>query len=384
MFYTIVSFEIPAQHYIRIMFMRVFLMCCIGLVHSSAVSLAEIGLAGREQVVLAGAAARVGIDRAGGSIVDFRLADSEVTPLTWNYPEVGDRAPRTMGHFLCLDRWGNPSPQERENGMPFHGEASYIMWEVVSPPEKKGETITAVMSCELPLGGLRVMRMLVLNDTVPVLQVREEITNLNKLGRVYNMVQHATIAPPFLDRSVMVDSNAYRGFLGESSMPFPEEPVVYWPVMAYKGKLVDMRRFEGDHNPAVVSYVFADSLVNGWVTACNPAKGFLIGYIWERSEYPWLVFWRNAQNGEPAARGLEFGTTGLHLPFAELTEKGEVFGTPVFAYLDAGETVTKSYTAFLAEIPGDYRGVEEVSWRDGSIVIRERGAPRSDIILKLR
>ncbi len=366
------------------MCMRLFLMCCIGLVHSSAVSQAEIGLVGRDQVVLSGAAARVGVDRAGGSIVDFRLAGSEVTPLTWNYPEVGDRAPRTMGHFLCLDRWGSASPQESKNGMPFHGEASYIMWEVVSPPEKKGDMITAVMSCDLPLGGLQVMRTLSLHNTVPVLRVREEITNLNKLGRAYNIVQHATIALPFLDKSVLVDSNAFRGFVHDDHMTTPGEPVVYWPALVYEGKFVDLRRFEGDHNPPVVSYVFADSLVNGWVTACNPAKGFLIGYTWELSDYPWFVIWRNAQNSVPGALGLEFGSTGLGLPFSGLLDKGKVFDTPVFAYLDAGETVTKSYTAFLAEIPGDYHGVEEVSLRDGDIVIRERGAPRSDIILKLR
>ena len=41
-------------------------------------------------------------------------------------PEKGDTKPRTMGHFVCFDRWGQPSPSEIENGMPFHGEAAQV------------------------------------------------------------------------------------------------------------------------------------------------------------------------------------------------------------------------------------------------------------------
>ena len=42
------------------------------------------------------------------------------------------------------------------------------------------------------------------------IMVTEDVKNDNKLGRVYNMVQHATIGPPFLDENTLVDSNAAR------------------------------------------------------------------------------------------------------------------------------------------------------------------------------
>jgi hypothetical protein len=59
--------------------------------------------------------------------------------------------------------------------------------------------------------------------------VSETVTNRNKLGRVYNMVQHATIGPPFLDETTVVDSNAQHGFMQSSPLPNPEQLEIRWP-----------------------------------------------------------------------------------------------------------------------------------------------------------
>jgi hypothetical protein len=228
-------------------------------------------------------------------------------------------------------------------------------------------------------------RTMKLYEDAPVLMVEEEISNVNKLGRVYNIVQHPSIAPPFLDESVVVDTNAYKGYMQESPMPAPEEPVLYWPKLVYKGELADLRRLADNPDPSVVSLVFRDGVEYGWVTACNPGKGLLFGYLWKLSDYPWLNIWRNVQDGKPAARGIEFGTTGLHQPFGGLLAKGTIFDRPLYEYIDAGQTVVKSYTAFLSRIPRDYRGVGDVTFRDGRIVIQELGKDRKrDITLKIK
>ena len=343
------------------------------LLITSSHSRSETGLEGREQVILKGNTARVGVDIAGGSIVDFHLSDQGINPLTWNIPEKGDLKPLAIGHFICFDRWGQPSPQESKNGMPFHGEAATVEWKVLSQPLQKDGIISSEMLCELPIGGLRLKRTLSLYMNVPVLMVREEITNINKLGRVYNIVQHATIGPPFLDETVLVDSNAWKGYMQESPMPTPEEPVIYWPKIVYNGELVDLRRLLNDPKPTVVSFVFENDEDYGWVTACNPAQGLMIGYIWKLSDYPWINFWRNVSDEKPAARGLEFGTTGLHKPFADILAKKEIFGTPLFEYIDAGQTMVKAYVAFLYKIPADYKGVQDILYRDGEIIIKEQG-----------
>ena len=350
----------------------------------SSLTWAQGSLEGRKQVVLEGKTALVSVDTAGGSIVDFHLSGQNLNPLTWNYPEKGDLKPRTIGHFICFDRWGQPSQQELKNGMPFHGEAAQVEWQVLSQPVKRDGAVDAVMLCRLPIGGLELKRFLSLSDASPVLTVREEITNVGKLGRVYNIVQHATIGPEFLDELVLMDTNAGKGFIQGGVLPTPEEPVIYWPKIVYRGNLVDLRRMTDSLEPGVTSFVFADGLEYGWVTSCNPGKGLLIGYLWKLSDYPWLNIWRNVQKGRPSARGMEFGTTGLHQPFNALIAKGKIFERPLFEYIDAGQTIMKSYTAFLAKTPADYKGVREITLSGGEIVLKEQGASGRENRIKIK
>ena len=158
---------------------------------------------GRPSVVLEGRAAQVTVDLGGGSIVGFQFKDQRLNPLSWTSDEPGQAHP--MGHFLCLDRWGAPSEAESKNGMPFHGEASHVQWTVVSQPGAARDAIHAEMAATLPMAGFKVMRSLRLAEGAALLRVTESVTNNNKLGRVYNMVQHPSIAPPFLDASTVVD-----------------------------------------------------------------------------------------------------------------------------------------------------------------------------------
>jgi hypothetical protein len=45
----------------------------------------------------------------------------------------------------------------------------------------------------------------------------------------------------------------------------------------------------------------------------------------------------------------------------------------LYEYIDAGETVVKSYTTFLAEIPADYNGVADIEMTGSAIVVTEHG-----------
>jgi hypothetical protein len=114
----------------------------------------------------------------------------------------------------------------------------------------------------------------------------------------------------------------------------------------------------------------------GWVTAATPAKGLLIGYIWRVREYPWLSIWRSVEKGKPAARGLEFGTTGLHQPFETLLAKGRIFGRRLYGYLDTNASETRSYAAFLAKVPASFAGVTKISFDGKILTLVERGSDR--------
>ena len=67
----------------------------------------------RPTLVLDGQAAMLVVDLGGGSIADFHLKSNPLNPLqwdSWSFGDTPDQAPpiepRSMGHFLCLDRWG--------------------------------------------------------------------------------------------------------------------------------------------------------------------------------------------------------------------------------------------------------------------------------------
>lgn len=314
-------------------------------------------------IILESRAAGLRVELTGGVLTDFHLSGDAVNPL------------RGMGHFLCLDRWGQPSAAEEKNGMPFHGEAYKVEWRVTRQPERRSGGIEAEMSAELPLAGLAVRRHIRMPDNAAMVVVREEVTNRNRLGRIFNIVQHPTIGPPFLDLKTTVDAGAGRGFMQSSPLPHPERPEVRWPAAMHQGKRVDLRRLADDPNPNVVSYEVRGAY--GWTTACAPEQQRLIGYVWRAAEYPWFNAWRHVENGKPALRGLEFGTTGLHQPFPALVAKGRIFDLPLYAYLDAGETTTRSYAMFLLRTPEGFEGVKRVTFETGKLEVHERtGAGR--------
>jgi hypothetical protein len=312
----------------------------------------------RRSLLLEGRAASLRVELTGGVLSDFHLAGDAVNPL------------RGMGHFLCLDRWGPPSAAEEKNGMPFHGEAWKVEWRVTRPAERRSGGIEAEMAADLPLAGLEVRRRLRMPDSAALVLVREEVANRNRLGRIFNMVQHPTIGPPFLDHRTRVDAGAGRGFMQSSPLPDPERPAVRWPNALYQSRRVDMRRLVDDPNPNVVSYEVRGAY--GWTTACAPEQGRLLGYVWKTGDYPWFNAWRHVENGRPALRGLEFGTTGLHQPFPVLVAKGRIFDLPLYTYLDAAESVTRTYAAFLLCTPTGFEGVGRVTCEAGELVVHER------------
>ncbi len=297
----------------------------------------------RPLLVLDGKAAKLVVDLGGGSISDFHLKSNDLNPLQWDSWAFGDTPnaeppmePRSMGHFLCLDRWGPATEAELGHGMGWHGEATRVWWTLDQKTNKKDGYLNAAMSAELPLAGLKVTRSLRMGEKQSIITVSEAVTNTRHLGRIYNIVQHPTIGPPFLDEGTIVDANGTRGFMQERPMPTPEVPEVRWPnALQMDGTKVDLRRLTDD--------------------------------------YPWFDAWRHVKDGKPFARGLEFGTTGLHQPGPVLVEKGKIFDQKIFRFIDADETQVFSYANFLMEIPKNFAGVAAIDYTGDTLVVREDG-----------
>ena len=323
--------------------------------------------------------AEVVVDLGGGSISEYRLKTNDLNPLQWDSWSFNPRAdedppmlPRSMGHFLCLDRWGSASEAEKARGFTNHGEATQVWWEALPESGAGDGRSSARMRAELPMAGIHVERRAFMESGSPVVLVEEIVANKNPFGRIYNIVQHPTIGPPFLDEHTIVDSNGTRGFMQERSMPNPEETEARWPqAFQIDGTEVDLRFLEDDPSPNVVSFIVEEEI--GWVTATSPKQGLLLGYVWKTDDYPWLNIWRHVKDGKPFARGLEFGTSGLHRPGNDLVAKGRIFERPLYRYIDADEKQSFRYAMFLAEIPKDFAGVASVAIEDSEIMIMEAG-----------
>ncbi len=333
--------------------------------------------------------AEIIIDLGGGSIADFHLGENGLNPLqwdSWDFSETPEDdpplTPRSMGHFLCLDRWGPATDAEIAHGMGWHGEASTSWWSVIQAPIESGGFIEAKMMATLPLAGLEVVRKIQLHKSEAIFRVEEAVKNTRHIGRIYNIVQHPTIGPPFLDVTTIVDANGTRGFMQETPAPHFETPEVRWPNAKKKdGTTVNMRHLTNDATPAVVSYLIEEEY--GWTTAVNAEQQLLIGYIWPSKDYPWFDAWRHVAEDKPFARGLEFGTTGLHQPGPVLVQKGKIFDQHIFKFIDADETQLFSYANFLMKVPRDFNGVRNIEYKDGKLTVQERDGKTRNITMNV-
>lgn len=338
----------------------------------ASVGMSEEILSWRETVSLKNNVSQVVIDTHGGSIAAFTIPGNEYNPLNYHHPKMGDRSPIRMGHFVCCDRVGGSSKKEAANGMPSHGEAGSVVWNVLTQPSAQNPLQTS-LDCILPLAGLSIHRTLTLWQHAPVLEVTDTVTNNNSLGRIFNIMQHQSCAPPFLSTDVLVDANAERGFWFGSNRKKPFEPVVYWPVIVSDGVSTDLRRIANTSGPGVTNFVIRNGEEYGWATVANPTAGLLLGYIWKAQDYPWFRLWRSYSNGNPQALGVEFSTTPFNFTDVDLYRIGDVLDRYVYEYLDTGDSQQRSFIMFVASVTPDFAGVSEVRHTTEEIEIVERG-----------
>ena len=319
--------------------------------------------------------ARFFIDLYGGAFTGFTLPESSVNPFSWrelpaDMPKNNRNGAIFQGHFLCLGRWGAPTAGEIKAGVPHNGQPGNQLWQVISQHE--GEFLH--IGTHAPLDGVNAERLIYFDAVNAVCKVTGLVQSTLSAGRLYNIVQHATIGAPFLSASTIIDSNAKAGFMQHLSYPDPHQYEYRWP-----NGILDSQRTEVDltscSSPVgyVSTHLFEEPV--GWITASSPECGLLIGYVWNSSEYPWLNLWHKMKDGKPYAKGLEFGTAGIGRSYQDLLAVDTRFhGKNSFFYLDAQESVEKSFFCFQVKIPADYRGVQTLSMQDGQIILTEKGS----------
>ena len=313
------------------------------------------------------------IDPYGGAIINFKLNHININPLNFAFskeqmPKNNKEGAPYKGHFLCLGRWGEPSEGEIKAGIPDHGQVANILWKAVegNPKELK-------MWANSKLEGLHIERTVQIDSHNPVYMVSETVSNINPLGRLYNMVQHPTLSAPFLGFDTIINCNAETGF-NYTFFKDPEKNSSHWPNGILEDKSIINLSSSANGKSSVFSFIINRKDDLGWVSAYSPKAQLLLGYLWKRKDYPWINLWQDWSGDQIRYRGIEFGTTGIHKPFKQILEDGNsrVFGENTFVYIDAGEKVSRSYLSFLYKVKPGFEGVDAITMSNGCIKIRTR------------
>lgn len=352
---------------------------------------------------------RVGVLPGGGHLGSLELksgAGAGVNPL-WNVPWPSmepeayrperDLAPyggppearllaSIMGHNLCLDFFGGPSPAEEAAGLTVHGETSVANWTFQAHGEPGGAA-RLDGEADLPYAGLKVRRSLALAAREAVLRVDTDVENLRAEPREIGWQEHLTLGPPFLEKGITVcDMNAGRSLTNPETFArrhrLPPGQEFTWPIATgLDGAPRDLRTFPADeYSGDFTAQLMDQSAEWAWLTAVNPRLKLLCGYLWKSADFPWIGNWEEnfdrlqpPWSGRTLARGLEFGLS----PFAQgkeaMQKLGRLFGVPTLGSIPARGRRKASWYVFLAPVPSTWTGTAAVTLEHGVIRVQPAG-----------
>ena len=289
-----------------------------------------------------------------------------------------------LGHFVCVDGFGPVSAEERAAGLPGHGEARRVPWDLVVS-EKKDGLLTAGFSATLPIVHETFRRTIRIVDGEQVIYVDSELENLLGFDRPINWGEHATLGGPFLEQGqTFTEMSAKRAMTRtyESEAVNPPEhhnladgKPFTWPMAPdATGKLIDMR-VAPTITPVMdqTTSLMDESRELAFVASLHPGKRLVIGYVFKRAEYPWLQIWDNYPSPpRNASRGMEFATEPFDLPRRDVISANSMFDTPTYRWLPARKTIRSSFLLFYARTPAGFDGISDVTLADGKVTIKDR------------
>jgi hypothetical protein len=256
-----------------------------------------------------------------------------------------------MGHNLCLDVFGGPSPEEAAAGITAHGEAS------ITPYSIEHTATSMTMRASLPLAQLHFERVIELQGRSVL--IREAVDNLAATDRPIAWTQHVTLGPPFLEmgatqfRVSATRSKVFETQFGDADY-LRAGAEFDWPMAPRIGEgSADLRVLR--HLPASSAYtahLMDPSSDSAFFLAFAPQHHLAFGYFWKRSDFPWLGIWEEncsrtyaPWNGRTLARGMEFGVSPMPESRRQMIDRHRLFGTPTYRWIGARSRIEVEYSA---------------------------------------
>lgn len=372
----------------RILRIVAFLACAVLCRPQGAVQ--ESTFEGYPAVTLSNGKLELTIMRKGGTLANLVLAgDPQKLSPYWNPMRMARELGRPVrfdggaGQFVCVDGFGPPSAEEHAAGLPMHGEAHTEMFPVRS--SRQGNVTVATLSAQLPIVQETFTRTFRALDGENVIYVESELESLLGFDRPVNWAEHATLGSPFLESGVtVVDLSGSRSRtrpydqakMGQTERRLTSGQDFTWPMApGLNGQKINLR--ETPQKPHYLDH--ATTLLDPartleWVTAINPKARLMLGYIFKRSEYPWLQYWGNYPPTGKMARGMEFSTQPFDVPRREAITMGSMFDTPTYRWLPAKSKIGTHFLLFYTQVPEGFRKVDDVRLENGQIIVEDRAA----------
>lgn len=323
--------------------------------------------------------------KQGSTLASVTLTDDpeKLSPL-WNPMRMARELGRPAaydggaGHFVCVDGFGSPSNEEKAAGLPFHGEAHTETFAVHSA--RQGSSTVVTLTAKLPITQEKFTRTFRIIDGENIIHVESDLESLLSFDRPINWAEHATIGSPFLEPGVtVVDVSGSRSHTrpyasvdgGDVQRRLKSGQDFQWPAApGLNGTTVDLR--QTPLNPHFLDH--AATLTDPhreleWVTAINPNKRLILGYVFRRADYPWVQYWGFYPPTQKMARGMEFSTQPFDLPRREVVTTGTMFDTPLYRWLPAKSRLKTRFLLFYAHVPDGFTKVDDIKVENGQILI---------------
>jgi hypothetical protein len=279
-----------------------------------------------------------------------------------------------MGHNVCFDYFGAPSPSEFRAGLSYHGEVSTLEWKRLS-----GGAAELTYRADLPQSRTSLTRTLRLRGAVVYFE--ETAENHTAFDRPFGWIQHVTFGPPFLDaRHSFFDATGTRAErrLGRETQEFT------WP--SAPGK--DLRRFSSAERDDAMAFVLLDpGREIEFISGLNTDHRLLVVYVFRRRDFPWLAVWEQNRsnagppwNGKAQTRGMEFGNTRVGGTLRSWLRTPMIWNTPAFGWLDARGKQTVRYLAVAARVGEGFDRLRDVRVDGRELIL---AGPRDDLTVRI-
>lgn len=331
--------------------------------------------------------------KQGGALASVVLQDDsdKLNPL-WNparYAREAGRQPSSragLGHFICVDGFGPVSREEQAAGLSGHGEAHTRFWELKAYG-RDGGALTLAFTMDLPVVQEQFTRTLRMVDGENVIYVESELESKLGFDRPVCWAEHATIGSPFLKPGVtVVDMPAHRSRTrpygsNARGQRYAGGVDFTWPVVTgLDGQPIDLRTAPSAPSGGHTTTLLDPGRRLVFVTALEPERRLILGYLFRQEEFPWLQNWENYPPDGRLARGLEFSTQPFDVPRREAISTGTMFDAPTYRWLPARSRIGAQFLLFYARVPEGMRKVDDVRLEGGKLTIEDRTAGKTLVL----